>query len=109
MAKVSHLSRDVIKGLAGQLDFYYWKGQPVCRQWPRYPRQPNSPAQLATRVALVASRADLKQISAEVRALWPRDFFGSRQSWLDYYTAMYLMYLKLYGVAPPVLTGITEV
>ena len=103
MAKVSHLSAQVIKGFRGSLDFYYWRGQAICRRWPKPPVQPNTPGQLASRVAFCASRADLRKVSAKVRALWVPDFVGRRQAWLDFYTGTYLRHVKLHGRPPVVL------
>jgi len=37
------------QSMRGIVDFYYWRSIPVARAWPRSPRQPNSPAQLAAR------------------------------------------------------------
>lgn len=106
MAKVQHLSAEVIAGFHGVIDFYYWRGQPVCRAWPKVAKQPNSPTQLASREAFRACRADLRDMEESVRVLWPRDFFGHRQAWLDYYTGMYLRFVKLHGVRPPVVQRI---
>jgi hypothetical protein len=38
------LSRAVILGFKGTIDFYSWKGIAVARRWPRQPRQPRSAA-----------------------------------------------------------------
>ncbi len=42
-------SLNVIRILRGVVDFYYWKGIPIARRWPRDPRQPNTPAQEKTK------------------------------------------------------------
>ena len=97
----------MIDKFSGVLDFYYWRGQAICRTWPRTAKQPHTAAQLASRAAFTQSRTDLHDMDSSVRALWPNDFFGRRQAWLDYYTGMYLRYFKLYGSSPPVLQSIT--
>ena len=48
MAKLSQLpGQAIIDGLKGTVDFYYWKGIPVARSWPRKTTLPPSPAMLA--------------------------------------------------------------
>lgn len=106
MAKIKAFSQQMIDGMSGQLDFYYWRGQAIVRRWPKTAKQPHSPAQLASRAAFKQCRADLKDMQASVRALWPNDFFGRRQAWLDYYTGMYLRFYKIYGKPPPVVQEI---
>lgn len=39
----------------GVVDIYYSKGQPVARQWPRTPKQPNTPQQIETRNRMTAA------------------------------------------------------
>ncbi len=43
------LSINVIRAMRGIVDFYYWKGLPVARAWPKNPHQPNTVAQLKTK------------------------------------------------------------
>lgn len=105
MAKIRHLSEEVIKGFAGHIDFYYWRGVPVCRRWPRRTKASFTPAQKESQRRFAQSRSDLRAVEASVRNLWPTDFTGRKQAWLDYYTAMYLRYWKLNGEAPPVVTS----
>lgn len=96
----------MIRGFRGSLDFYYWRGVPVVRKWPVRLKYPYTPAQAASRAAFRQSRADLKGMSGEVRAMWPPDFIGRRQAWLDYYTGMYLRFWKHFGKYPPVVHSV---
>jgi len=43
------ISSQLISQLRGVVDVYYWKSIPCARAWPRKPKQPNSPRQLAAR------------------------------------------------------------
>jgi len=45
MAKLTNMPEsNIISGLKGTVDFYYWKGIPVARSWPRSPGRQRSPA-----------------------------------------------------------------
>lgn len=45
MARVEgEFQSDVIRAFKGVLDFYYWRGIPVVRSWPRKPVLPRNPA-----------------------------------------------------------------
>lgn len=41
----SPITLAMVNTYRGVVDFYYWKGVPVARAWPRPPRQPGTPAQ----------------------------------------------------------------
>lgn len=48
MAKLTAMpSLAIIKGLAGTIDYYYWRGIPVARTWPKSPGKKRSPAVMA--------------------------------------------------------------
>ena len=95
---------EMVRDFAGTVDFYYWKGIPVARLWPRKTAIPPSSAMYAARTAFIQSRRDLAVIPGAVRLSWARVSFGRKQAWLDYYTAIYMRYFKLYRVYPPVVT-----
>jgi len=47
MAKLDKMpQRQIIDGYKGTLDFYYWKGIPVCRKWPIYIKRTPTPIEL---------------------------------------------------------------
>ncbi len=48
----SPINLAMINTFRGVVDFYYWKGVPIARAWPRPPKQPGTPAQLAAWAAL---------------------------------------------------------
>jgi hypothetical protein len=104
MAIVKSFNSKIIDALSGIVDFYYWKGIPVARQWPRKTTIPPSAAVLASRRAFTQSRIDLRAVSGSVRAAWNISAVGAKQSWLDYYTSIYLRMWRDYRLFPPVVT-----
>ena len=105
MAVVSHFSSQMVKGLYGTVDFYYWRGIPVARSWPRKTKLSPTAAVLASRLAFRQSRLDLREVSAVTRAAWAVCSVGARQAWLDYYTSIYLVMWKNYRRFPPVVNS----
>jgi len=51
-------------------DFYYWKGIPVVRKWPRRPVQPNSDAQVQSRKLFVQMHQILKTLPLSWHQAW---------------------------------------
>lgn len=41
-------AESVIRGLKGAIDFYYYKGIPCARKWPRIPMSSRTPASMAS-------------------------------------------------------------
>jgi len=107
MAKVKNISTQIIKSLAGVVDFYYWKGIPVARSWPKRSSVSTSPNVLASRQAFIDSRIDLKQVTGVVRLAWAQSAHGVTEAWLDYYTHQYMRYWRDYGVSAPVVIDYT--
>ena len=70
------LSLNVIRTFRGVADLYYYRNTPVARKWPRNPKQPNTPAQLAARAKLSQMHTILKSLPAQ----WHDD-------WKNVYTA----------------------
>jgi hypothetical protein len=70
MAKLSQpASALAVKQMIGILDYYCWKGLHVVRAWPRKPRQPNTPAQLAVFKIFEAARRNPLRKLPEQHAL----------------------------------------
>lgn len=40
-------SQDIIDGFKGNIDFYLWKGIPVCRKWPVWKTRASTPTEKA--------------------------------------------------------------
>jgi hypothetical protein len=105
MAKVVSFSSEMVRDLAGVLDFYYWKGIPVCRLWPRITNLPPSAAMLGARLAFTQSRVDLRSVQGPTRKAWSVSSVGKKQAWLDYYTSIYMRTWKRFRRYPPVVTS----
>lgn len=104
MGKVKSFNAEIIDKLSGIVDFYYWKGIPVARAWPKETKLLPSAAMLASQLAFKQSRLDLRQVSGKTRAAWADVSFGINQAWVDYYTMVYMRIWKEERRYPPVLT-----
>jgi hypothetical protein len=59
-----------IKLFRGTVDFYYWKGIPVARKWPRTPKLPTSPEYMATQQAFKDSHTWRRSLPAPWHTLF---------------------------------------
>jgi hypothetical protein len=108
MAKVRHISLEMIKAMSGIIDFYYWKGIPVARKWPDWTHFRPSPRQKEAMEAMKKIWADIKKLSPEVLDLWRRSCVGKTNSWVDLFKFLWYSYWKK-GIDPaPVLTKYTK-
>ena len=107
VAIIKHISQAMVSDLAGVTDFYYWKGIPVARTWPRKSTLPPTAAMLGARNSFVQSRVDLRSVSGAAREAWALYSVGKKQAWLDYYTSVYMRFWKDYKQYPPVVTDFT--
>jgi len=62
------LSLEAVHLLRGVIDVYMWKGLIVARAWPRAPRQPNTPPQIATRTSFTQAEAWLNSLPTSWRS-----------------------------------------
>ena len=70
LAKLTKMpNANIISGLKGTIDFYYWKGIPVARQWPRSPGKDRSQAVKAQWPAWGAASKLWVQLSKEYQLL----------------------------------------
>jgi len=110
MAKVTGpLNRTQIKGLAGTLDYYTWKGVHVIRGWPRKQTTPKTARQIAWQNTLAESRKDLKLMDGLIKSTWGRLTYATKRPWLDEYTSRYMKWNKIKGTLPPVITSLCKV
>ena len=71
MAKLTSMPQEeIIMGMKGTLDYYWWKDVPVVRKWPRPPSGPRSPA-------VQAQWPDFAQASRDWRDLEPETVAGT--------------------------------
>ena len=95
----------MVRDFSQIVDFYYWKGIPVARLWPRKTLIPPSSAMMGARLAFIQSRVDLRSVPHDIRQLWREHSTGKKQAWLDYYTGVYMRVWRDYKRYPAVVTG----
>jgi hypothetical protein len=105
VAKVAGFSAEMVRDLSGVVDFYYWRGIPCARQWPRKTNLPPSSAMLGARLAFKQSRLDLRAVQGAARVAWSVSARGARQAWLDYYTSVYMRCWRDFKRFPPVVSS----
>lgn len=97
MTRLEALPEDsIIKGLKGAVDFYYWKGIPVARKWPRKANYTPSPQEQASRSQFGENLSALSNLPAELvegvmkelqnngwtwRDAWVSGIYGHNQTW----------------------------
>jgi len=101
MAKVSQLpALDIISGLKGTLDFYVWKGIPVCRSWPRSPGHRRAPAVEAQWPAFTKGARLWPTLSSDVQKACATMSAGTPLSARDIAVKLYLNAHHLYPQIP---------
>ena len=97
MTRLEQLPEDsIIKGLKGTVDFYYWKGIPVARQWPRKANYTPSPQEQTSRQNFGDNLTALSSLPEEMitgvpaalqnngwtwRDAWVSSIYGHNQTW----------------------------
>lgn len=99
---------NVVQAFRGVVDFYTWKGINVARAWPKPPNQPNTPAQVATRVAFANSHTWRKANPVSWHEQWQRMSVPSNMTTEDMKrkTALNLSYAGAL-VTPPDIINVT--
>jgi len=86
MAKIHALpALGVIKGLRGVLDFYYWKGIPCVRSWPRIPMANRTPASMASAHLFGEISRAYALLPGNLKALYAQNAQGSPRTGRDVY------------------------
>lgn len=105
MGKLIDISVGKFNELAGkmrkQVDFYYWKGIPCIRRWPRKFRGTMGPAQSASAAAWKNIAERKPDLPPEVKENFKKLAAGSTYTWSDLYTAWRLGEYKGTGLMPP--------
>ena len=74
MPKIDHLpALEVIRGLRGILDFYYWKGVPCVRKWPVIPKSHRSPKAVASAAIFGAIIQGFALVGSTLKTLYEQD------------------------------------
>lgn len=64
--------RSVIVAMRGKVDYYYWKGIPVARAWPKVGNQPNTTAQVQNRQAFAAAAKVTGAVPGHTQRIYER-------------------------------------
>lgn len=84
MTRLLALPEDsIIKGLKGSVDFYYWKGIPVARAWPRKSTYTPSTQEQASRSQFGENLTALSSIPAEMVYGVPEALTNNGWTWRD--------------------------
>lgn len=84
MAKLTtQADRATIIACRGVIDFYYWKGIPVARRWPRKSSQPRTAREVASSEEFAAAAAITGGMGSAMVEAWKRDMVGVGVTWVD--------------------------
>lgn len=78
---------EVIRGLKGVLDFYYWKGIPCVRKWPRTPPSHRTAKSLAAAALFGAVVHAYALVGGAVKALFDQDAADQPRTGRDLYVS----------------------
>lgn len=89
MAKLQvQADRATIIANRGLIDFYYWKGIPVARRWPRKSTQPRTAGEILSSERFTAAAIMTGAIDAEYMAFLKRSLpAGQGVTWVDWFRA----------------------
>lgn len=91
MAKLAALPETaIISGYKGTLDFYYWRGIPTCRAWPRSPGHQRAAAVKAQWPIFTAAAREWPLLSKFVQDAYRKMASGSTLSGRDMAIKMYI-------------------
>ncbi|MBA7518813.1 hypothetical protein ES705_10894 [subsurface metagenome] len=97
MAIISEMpGKQIIDGFRGNLDFYYWKGLPICRSWPQKPKVLRIPSVRAGWPSLTAASREWKFLSPRVQASYNELTPDSGLSGRDFQVRAYMSGLYRY-------------
>ena len=83
-------SAKVIRGYKGTLDFYHWKGIPVCRSWPHAKFRLPYPAEAANQARFAAAMKAWAGLDITVKQAWVAQAQGTTYRPQDLYLRAYL-------------------
>jgi len=86
----------IIAGFKGTIDFYYWKGIPVARSWPKSPGKLRSQAVMAQWPTFIYAAREWVNLSPAVQAAYKELATNSGLSGRDMQVRSYLQGLYRY-------------
>lgn len=81
--------RATIIASRGLVDFYFWKGQPVARAWPKRSTKPRTAGEVRSSAAFTAAAKWTGAISVNVEADYRRYIAGTGVTWVDMQRALF--------------------
>lgn len=91
MARLTKLpSKAIVNKFKGTIDFYYWKGMPCARSWPRWPpRVPTAP-ELANQELFAYAMRQSKLLLPVIRQAYLDLCYGTPYRWQDLFCMGYI-------------------
>jgi len=80
----------IIAGFHGVIDFYYWKGMPIVRSWPRPPIGPRSPYVTVRYEPFAYINKVAGQLPEYLRQQYAQMAQGTGLNWKDYLVRSYM-------------------
>ncbi len=84
---------EVIRGLKGVLDFYYWRGIPCVRKWPHKPNSHRTQAEIASAALFGAVIQGYSLLGAALKLLFEEDAADQPRTARDIYVSAVLGHL----------------
>ena len=80
--------RATIIASRGVIDFYYWKGMPVARRWPRKSTQPRQAGEIASSNLFTVAAVATGALDADYVNLLRAQPGGTGVTWVDRFRAL---------------------
>ena len=80
--------RATIIACRGLVDFYYWKGQPVARAWPKRSTSPRTAGEVLSSSRFTAAAVWTSNISTAVESDYKAWIRGTGVTWVDMQRAL---------------------
>jgi len=91
MAKLTALpSATLIDSMAGVVDYYYWRGIPVARKWPRSPGRTRNDMVMFTSSQFLYINQEAHHMHPDVVAAYQELAQGTAFSWKDFATRLFM-------------------
>lgn len=106
MARINFSVNDMINGWGEDVDFYFLRGRPVARSWPRHVKFPYTEKQAKAQLSFKESRKAIKVFPAALRNAWQSFFYGNKRAWVDFFTSNFVKYFMKYNIVPPLVSDV---
>ncbi|MBA7710745.1 hypothetical protein ES703_119691 [subsurface metagenome] len=80
----------IIAGFHGVIDFFYWKGIPLCKKWPRPPTGPRAPSVAIRYEPFAYIMKVSKELPPYLRQNYEAMAQGTGLRWQDYLVRSYM-------------------